>query len=381
MRIVYFSKPSFADCDFPLVRSLRDCGHDVVVLIHLAPYSMHSTLFDIKELKPESRIYKASDYPELRGIEKYMSLKDVYVANDIDGKNNFRNFILFAKEMKFIRKQKADIVHYVEDPFPFHIIPLLFLRKKLVLTIHDGKAHTGERDWKSDFSRKAARLYVQKFILLNRQEIDVFSDTYKVPVSRLFQSHLGHYDILRIFGNPGTAPSNSILFFGRISPYKGVEYLLKAMKKVHQEHPEFKLVIAGKPNYDIDWADCRNLDYVEIRDRFIELDELADLIRASKFIVCPYTDATQSGVVNSAFAFNVPVIATNVGGLPEMIDDGRTGILVPPKDVDALAKAMNLYLDNPELLERHSLNIEGNGRNGNGSWERIAQEYTSIYKV
>lgn len=381
MKIVYYSKPFFADCDLPLIKALREMGHEVVALIHLAPYSMHSTVFDIKELKPESGIYKASDYPELKFIEQYMSLDDIYVTNDIVGKNNFRNFFLFTKEIDFIRKQRADIVQYVEDPFPFHIIPLFFLRKKLVLTIHDGKAHSGESNWKSEFTRRAIRYYIKKYILLNLREIKVFGENYGIPATKMFQSHLGYYDMLKISGNHEETVSGSILFFGRILPYKGVEYLLEAMEIVHKSHPQVKLIIAGKPNYDIDWDRYRRLDYIEIRDRFIEMDELADLIRSSKFIVCPYTDATQSGVINSAYALNKPVLATKVGGLAEMIDDGETGILVPPKDVDALSEAIKLYLDSPEMLERHSSNIEKNGRSGKGSWKKVAEEYISIYKA
>ena len=112
---------------------------------------------------------------------------------------------------------------------------------------------------------------------------------------------------------------------------------------------------------------------------FIELNELADLIRGALFTVCPYTDATQSGVVYSSFALNTPVIATNVGGLSEMIDDGKTGIIVPPKDVDVLANAIQSYLDNPVFLQQMSENIAESARLGKGSWNVIAKEYVEIY--
>ena len=93
----------------------------------------------------------------------------------------------------------------------------------------------------------------------------------------------------------------------------------------------------------------------------------------------PYTDATQSGVVYSSFALNTPVIATNVGGLPEMIDDGKTGIIVPPKDVDTLANAIQSYLDNPVFLQQMSENIAESARLGKGSWNVIAKEHVEIY--
>ena len=109
---------------------------------------------------------------------------------------------------------------------------------------------------------------------------------------------------------------NYVLFFGRISPYKGVEYLFRAMERVHKVHPNVKVIVAGSGEMYFDASEYEKYEYVKIVNRFIELDELADLIRGALFTVCPYTDATQSGVVYSSFALNTPVIATNVGGLP-----------------------------------------------------------------
>lgn len=379
MKIVYISKPPFGDCDLPLLKAMMELGHEVVVLYFLSFHSMHTTIFDINELKPECKIYKASDYPEMSGFGNYMPIDNVYIANDTEGKINIKTFKLSLEIMGFIRKQKADIVHYVEDIALLQVIPMWQFRKKLVVTIHDGQPHTGEGNWRSTFVRNVMKHYVKKFILLNQAEKKVFSDGYGVPINHIYGSHLGYYDMLHSYGDPSVMKQNYILFFGRISPYKGVEYLLKAMEKVHEKHPEVKLIIAGKPNYDIQWQEYRDLGYIEIRDRFIALDELADLIRGAKFTVCPYTDATQSGVVYSSFALNTPVIATRVGGLPEMIDEGITGTIIPPKDVNALSKAIVNYLDNPSLSQQHSDNIAESARVGRGSWQKIAEEYIKIY--
>lgn len=379
MKIVYISKPSFGDCDFPLIKAMMAQGHEVVVLYLLSKYGMHTTIFNVHELKPECKIYKALDYPEMVGFSNYMPIGNVYIANDTEGTTNFKSFKLSLEIMRFIRKQKADVVHYVEDMSLMHVFPMWQFRKRLVVTIHDGQPHTGEKNWKCTFVRNVMKRYVKKFILLNQAEKKVFSEGYGVPMSHIYGSHLGYYDMLHSYGDPSVKQQDYILFFGRISPYKGVEYLLQAMEKVHEKHPGTKLIIAGKPNYDIQWEVFRSFDYIEIRDRFIELDELADLIRGAKFTVCPYTDATQSGVVYSSFALNTPVIATQVGGLPEMIDDGFTGQIIQPKDANAICDAICSYLDNPELLKQHSNSIAESAQEGKGSWMKIAEEYIKIY--
>ena len=85
---------------------------------------------------------------------------------------------------------------------------------------------------------------------------------------------------------------------------------MPAFVKIHDTYPDVKLIVAGGGEFCFDDSLYKNLDYIEFRHRFIPDTELIDLIKHCKFMVCPYTDATQSGVIMSAFAFNVPVLAT-----------------------------------------------------------------------
>ena len=80
MKILYYSTPFFADCDFPLVKALQEEGHDVTYLIALAPYSLKSTLFDIKEQVQENAIIPAICYLELKVYESYMDMSKVYIS-------------------------------------------------------------------------------------------------------------------------------------------------------------------------------------------------------------------------------------------------------------------------------------------------------------
>lgn len=378
MKILYYSRPCFGDCDFPLIKALRAKGHDVTVLFSMSPFSLRTTVFDIKKIYPKNGIFPITVYPEMKALESYISLKDIYVANEPSGHFGWSSLILSLKEMLFF-KGDYDVIQYVETPSLLHILPLWFFRKKLVITIHDGKPHTGEGNRQEDFRRLVMKQYIKKFIVLNKAEIDVFSEAYNVTKKHVFPSHLGYYDMLRMYGDVNKKKANYVLFFGRISPYKGIEYLLQAMEPVHRKYTDVKVIIAGSGKMYFDISKYDSLSYVEILNRFIGLDELSDLIRGALFIVCPYTDATQSGVVYSSFALNTPVIATRVGGLPEMIEDGKTGIIVPPKDSSALATAILSLLDNPELLVKMRGNIFDSSKSGRGSWNSIAKDYIDIY--
>lgn len=380
MKILYYSKPYFGDCDFPLIKALREQGHDVTVVFSMTPHSLKTNVFNIKKIYPYNGIFPITIYPELTSFAKFLSLDNIYIANDAKGHFNWQQIIQTIKLMFFFRKGKYDIINYVETPSIYTFLPLWLFRKKIVMTIHDGMPHTGEDNKRERIIRKIIRYYIRKFIVLNKAEIDVFSKGYNIPLKKIYTSRLGFYDMLHMYGDSNKKQDNYVLFFGRISPYKGIEYLLKAMEIVHLKYPDVKVIIAGGGKMYFDTSKYESLEYVEFRNYFIELDELADLIRGALFTVCPYTDATQSGVVYSSFALNTPVIATNVGGLPEMIDDGETGLIVPPRDVNALASSIQLYLDDPELLRKMGDNIKESAKNGNGSWDKIAKEYTEIYQ-
>lgn len=107
---------------------------------------------------------------------------------------------------------------------------------------------------------------------------------------------------------------------------------------------------------------------------------MVGLIKKAQFVVCPYIDATQSGVIMSSFALNKPVIATHTGGLPEMVIDKRYGLIIPPKDEIALANAISTLWNDKSLLSALATNIENDYKRGRNSWLSIAKDINNIYE-
>lgn len=140
-----------------------------------------------------------------------------------------------------------------------------------------------------------------------------------------------------------------ILFFGRLSPYKGIDMLLQAMPAVLKEFPNEQLIIAGKtiPGYTLDEEIINKYkNNITLIEKHIPSEELVDLIQNAKFIVCPYKDATQSGVLMTAFGLQTPVIATRVGSFPEFIQEDVNGLLVDADSPEQLAESMRFALRN-----------------------------------
>jgi glycosyltransferase involved in cell wall biosynthesis len=138
---------------------------------------------------------------------------------------------------------------------------------------------------------------------------------------------------------------NVLLFFGYIRKYKGVHVLLDAMRSVVQKLPDATLLIVGEFYGDEDAyrkqiSDSAIGSVVKIVSHYIPQDEVALYFSAADVVVLPYLSATQSGIVQIAYNFNKPIIASRVGGLGEIVAEGKTGLVVDPNDAGALADAI-----------------------------------------
>lgn len=142
-----------------------------------------------------------------------------------------------------------------------------------------------------------------------------------------------------------------LLFFGFVREYKGLKHLLYAMPKIKNKISDIKLMVVGafggdKGDYTKIIDEHRMWDCIRIVDGYTPDSEVEKYFAACDLVVCPYESATQSGIVQIAYGFEKPVIATNVGGLPDVVTDGKTGYVVESKNPDALADAVVKYYQN-----------------------------------
>ncbi len=142
----------------------------------------------------------------------------------------------------------------------------------------------------------------------------------------------------------GVAADKVILFFGFVREYKGLRYLLESLPLVLKYYP-IHLLIAGEiwQGAKVYSGLIRNLrlqDHLTLVNRYIPNEKVGLYFSAADLVVVPYISATQSGIVQMSFGFKRPVVVGNVGGLPEVVDDRRTGYLVRPRDPGAIAQAV-----------------------------------------
>lgn len=186
----------------------------------------------------------------------------------------------------------------------------------------------------------------------------------------------------RRLGLPPEAPL--VLFAGLIEPYKGLGDLIEGFARVVMAKPDARLVVAGRPNESFA-AYCRLLEQRGIVDRthldlrYLRQAELAAYLCAADVVALPYRETTASGVLMAARRFARPVVATRVGDLAEIVEDGVSGLLVPPSDPRALAGALTRLLADPMLANR----LGEAGRRPtltDQSWGEAAHRTLAVYR-
>lgn len=143
-----------------------------------------------------------------------------------------------------------------------------------------------------------------------------------------------------------------LLFFGFVRKYKGLQYLLEAMKLLKERDFKVQLWVVGDFGEDKDEyvEQIRRFeigDQVQMVEGYVPDDEVEKYFAASDLVVLPYLSATQSGIVQIAFGFEKPVLVTEVGGLPDVVTNGKTGYVVEPQSAEMIAEAiMDYYINN-----------------------------------
>jgi glycosyltransferase involved in cell wall biosynthesis len=150
--------------------------------------------------------------------------------------------------------------------------------------------------------------------------------------------------------------SKIILFFGFIRQYKGLDLLLKAMADKEIRSSQIKLLIAGefyedRKIYDEIIEKESISSQLILRTDFIPDSEVRFYLSAADFVVQPYRHATQSGVTPLAYHFEKPMLVTNVGGLPDLVPDGKAGLVCEPEISSISSHILKLY----QLGEDHFL--------------------------
>lgn len=224
-----------------------------------------------------------------------------------------------------------------------------------VQTIHDTTSHSGEEMLRKRLNRWLQTRLADRLILHSEFCREDLIGKTGLPANIMGVVPFGPVSMGE--GSGIAEDPMRILFFGRMARYKGLDCLMRAFSLLRQECPEARLTVAGSGPLPFDARLYADDDGVRILNRYIPNAELAELIQEAAVVVMPYLDATQSGVAMTAFAYGKPVVASRVGGLPEVVRHGETGLLVPPADAEALSQALRGILCNQDMRRSMAQNV------------------------
>lgn len=395
MKIVYLEpagKGGMIHYAFQLCRAMTSLGADVTLLTdrnyELAalphPFRVEPTL-ELWDAKPAGRISNAPwavAWRKLRRIGRAV-----------------RHYQQWLQQIRRVSELQPDIVLIGDIRFPFDLFPLMLLRRKARIfvdichNVHPFATGGGLFDrsrWRTWFYRRIYHLFDRVFVHYERNRAE-FMQSFGVPATRVGVIVHGNEEIFRDLRRPGfdgaalrsrlgiPADAPVVLFFGTLSRYKGIDMLLEAFPAIHRT-TNARLVLAGFPSPDFDVraheVQARALgisDAVTWVPEYIDSAEIAAWMELASVIVYPYRDIYQSGALHVAQTFGVPIVASALGAMKDVVEHEVSGLLVPPEDVPALGAAIVRLLQDRPLANRLGTRAAADAQ-GPFAWTTVASK-------
>lgn len=294
---------------------------------------------------------------------------------------------------RLLRREHVDIVHaHLFDPSVVGLLTAWLMRTPVrVMTRHYSDYHTRiHKKWHVRLDRLCTALS-HRVIAVSQHTKDHMLSEENAPADKV-RVVLNGIDFTRVrTSGPdvreslrrefGIADGFLLLIVARLHPEKGHTYLFSALAELRKRLPKpFKLVVAGKGTYDQQYRDeVRALGVDDVVHFAGFRTDVADLIAAADVMILPSVAEAFGLVLCEAMFLGTPVVATRVGGIPELIEDGVDGLLVPAADSGALAGAIAKVLNDTETRER----IRGTGREKvtrRFRFDRMLRDYEAVYE-
>lgn len=317
-----------------------------------------------------------------------------------------RLLMYYAKLIRYATTAKPRIFHILWNNkfelFDRTVLMIFYrlLRKKTILTVHNVNA--GRRDSKDTCLNRL----MLRFQYRLADHMFVHTESGKLELSEEFGVQEARVTVIP-FGINNAVPNTclsqreakqqlgiqddkkAILFFGRITPYKGLDYLITAFQKVLAGRDDYRLIVAGRPENDSRsyWSEIRERIQEDARRGRVLLradhipDEETELyFKAADVLVLPYRQIYQSGVLYLGYSFGLPILASDVGALKDEIVEGKTGFVFKSENPDSLATTIERYFASDLFAnlnsQRQAIRDFATERH---SWDVVGQVTMGVY--
>ncbi|MGO4526253.1 glycosyltransferase family 4 protein [Microvirga sp. 2MCAF35] len=256
---------------------------------------------------------------------------------------------------KLAELSPAAVIVTMNAPFTWPFTRLLQKRGlKVIYVAHDAEPHPG--DYAATWQRLTQDMLIKsadEVVTLSSSVVEKVAKripgsgrkTTVIPLETIYPTHRPSTRRTRLSHEPVR-----LLFYGRLLPYKGLTLLAQALKPFRQ-NPMWRLTVAGSGPLEADvkkaFADWPQVD---LRLGWVSHEETAELFSTHDLLLCPYVEASQSGVIAQAMSWGLPSLVMPTGALPEQIGFGRAGLVADAMDPDSYSKSLNNVLSRPECV-------------------------------
>jgi len=391
MKIVFIEfagKGGMIHYAFQLSRALHELGEEVTLITEKDHYELASLPHDFTvdrfietwDPKPSGRLSTSPIAVLFRKIRRVGRA--------------FRYYREWLRLIRHVKNLNPDVVLLGDIRFPFDLFPLMLLRRvaRVFADIchnvrpYDTAGGFSRSRLRQFFYRRIYRLFDLVFVHFERNRAELMT-SFGIPYERTAVIVHGNEEIFRELRTPNVdlrarlgiaSDERVVLFFGTLSRYKGTDVLLHAFPRVHHSTGA-RLVLAGYPFHDFDLAAHQQLarslgidKVVTWVPEYIDSGDVAAWMELADAIVFPYRDIYQSGALHVAQTFGVPIIASAIGAMQDVIEHEVSGLLVERENADALADALIRVLNDRALATRLGDHAARDAQ-GPFSWREIAK--------
>lgn len=378
---------------FPLAKYLCKAGHacDFYIISFLRKIIVEGSDCQIYPHFPSIIKIKRKKCPLLYNY--YMGIKNLHLYS-ICIVLPLRKLKIFNKilqvlqniQIKYICQrldnEKYDCINFVgRYNVEYFTLFLKYLKtKSVIVSLHEVINHANENY--TNISPLLHELFKKNIHIIVYSQ-NSYNDIIKYPECNPKKVNIipfGLFESFKLLGGHTTLqlPDKYLLFVGSIKPYKGLNILYDAICPDDKFLKEFKIVIAGKGQDPVLLHMKHNSRFICI-DKFLTNFEFAELIERAYCVICPYTSGSQSGIPQTTFIFNTPIIASNIDAFSEIIHNDNYGILFNVNDSIDLRNTIKYIIENPSMIKKYKNNIKQfSNISIQYSWENIATKYLKL---